>query len=62
MLGGFVGKNESEILDELAAAASLVMGQADEARPAVLVRGLSWKAPNLPASELIRSSAEDLFR
>ena len=48
--------------DELAAAASLVMGQADEARPAVLVRGLSWKAPNLPASELIRSSAEDLFR
>jgi coenzyme F420-0:L-glutamate ligase/coenzyme F420-1:gamma-L-glutamate ligase len=48
--------------DELAAAASLVMGQADEAQPAVLVRGLSWKAPNLPASELIRSSAEDLFR
>ncbi len=48
--------------DELAAAASLVMGQAAEAQPAVLVRGLSWTAPNLPASELIRSSAEDLFR
>ncbi len=48
--------------DELAAAASLVMGQADEAQPAVLVRGLSWKAPNLPAAELIRSSTEDLFR
>ena len=26
--------------DEIAGAASLVMGQADEARPAVLVRGL----------------------
>ncbi len=48
--------------DELAAAASLVMGQAAEAQPAVLVRGLSWNAPTLPASELIRSSAEDLFR
>ncbi len=48
--------------DELAAAASLVMGQAAEAQPAVLVRGLTWNAPNLPASELIRASAEDLFR
>ena len=28
--------------DEIAGAASLVMGQADEARPAVLVRGLAW--------------------
>ena len=31
--------------DEIASAASLVMGQADEARPAVLVRGLSWAEP-----------------
>jgi len=48
--------------DEIAAAASLVMGQADEALPVVVVRGLSWKAPNAPASELIRASGEDLFR
>ena len=48
--------------DELAAAASLVMGQAAEAQPAVLVRGLSWSAPTLPAAELIRAPAEDLFR
>ena len=33
--------------DEVAAAASLVMGQADEALPAVLIRGLSWSAPEL---------------
>ena len=31
--------------DEVAAAASLVMGQADEASPVVLVRGLRWSAP-----------------
>ena len=48
--------------DEIASAASLVMGQGDEAQPAVLVRGLSWKAPDLPAAELIRAPAEDLFR
>src|ERR1700743_3917291 len=33
--------------DEVAAAASLLMGQADEATPAVLIRGLSWSAPEL---------------
>ena len=31
--------------DEIAAAASLVMGQGDEAQPVVLMRGLSWSAP-----------------
>jgi coenzyme F420-0:L-glutamate ligase/coenzyme F420-1:gamma-L-glutamate ligase len=48
--------------DEIAAAASLVMGQADEALPVVLVRGLAWSAPASPAQELIRSAEEDLFR
>jgi coenzyme F420-0:L-glutamate ligase / coenzyme F420-1:gamma-L-glutamate ligase len=48
--------------DELAAAASLVMGQAAEGQPAVLVRGLTWTAPVLPAADLIRASSEDLFR
>ncbi len=48
--------------DEIAAAASLLMGQADEARPAVLVRGLSWAGPSSPAATLIRAPEEDLFR
>jgi coenzyme F420-0:L-glutamate ligase/coenzyme F420-1:gamma-L-glutamate ligase len=48
--------------DEIAAAASLVMGQGDEAQPVVLVRGLTWKAPANPAAELVRPAAEDLFR
>jgi coenzyme F420-0:L-glutamate ligase / coenzyme F420-1:gamma-L-glutamate ligase len=48
--------------DEVAAAASLLMGQADEARPAVLVRGLSWSAPESTAASLVRSPDEDLFR
>ena len=48
--------------DEIAAAASLLMGQAAEGQPAVLVRGLSWTAPESPASALVRPPAEDLFR
>lgn len=48
--------------DEIAAAASLVMGQGDEAQPVVLMRGLTWSAPANPASELVRPAAEDMFR
>ena len=48
--------------DEIAAAASLLMGQADEALPAVLVRGLMWSAQPRPAKALIRAAEEDLFR
>lgn len=48
--------------DEIAAAASLLMGQADEAIPAVLIRGLMWSAPAQAASALIRAADEDLFR
>ena len=48
--------------DEIAAAASLLQGQAAEAQPVVLVRGLQWSAPVAPAAELVRPAEEDLFR
>jgi coenzyme F420-0:L-glutamate ligase/coenzyme F420-1:gamma-L-glutamate ligase len=48
--------------DEIAAAASLVMGQADEASPVVLIRGLRWSAPQSTAASILRSPNEDLFR
>ena len=48
--------------DELAAAASLVMGQADEGQPIVLVRGLLPAERASAASTLVRPAAEDLFR
>jgi len=50
------------LADELAAAASLVMGQAAEAMPVVLVRGGAWTQQPLPADALIRPAPEDLFR
>ncbi len=50
------------LADEVAAAASLVMGQGAERQPVVLVRGLALRAPARPAADLVRPSAEDLFR
>jgi coenzyme F420-0:L-glutamate ligase/coenzyme F420-1:gamma-L-glutamate ligase len=48
--------------DEIAAAASLVMGQAAEGMPVVLVRGLAWNVSASPARALVRPPEEDLFR
>jgi coenzyme F420-0:L-glutamate ligase/coenzyme F420-1:gamma-L-glutamate ligase len=50
--------------DELAAAASLIMGQADEGIPAVWVRGLEPRMLEAPsgAGRLVRPLERDLFK
>jgi coenzyme F420-0:L-glutamate ligase/coenzyme F420-1:gamma-L-glutamate ligase len=48
--------------DELAAAASLVMGQADEGLPVVLARGFPYALREGSVAELIRPREQDLFR
>ncbi len=48
--------------DELAAGASLVMGQVDEATPIVHVRGFPYKLREGNLSELLRPKDQDLFR
>ncbi len=48
--------------DELAAAASLLMGQADEGLPVVLARGFPYARRESSVAELIRAREEDLFR
>lgn len=48
--------------DEMAAAASLIMGQAAEGRPVVHLRGLAQVSCGGNAQELIRPMEEDLFR
>ncbi len=48
--------------DEIAAAASLVMGQDKQGVPAVLIRGLDYHEGNAPARSLYRKKEEDLFR
>jgi coenzyme F420-0:L-glutamate ligase/coenzyme F420-1:gamma-L-glutamate ligase len=48
--------------DELAAAASLVMGQANEGTPIVHVRGFPYSLREGNLSELLRPKEQDLFR
>jgi coenzyme F420-0:L-glutamate ligase/coenzyme F420-1:gamma-L-glutamate ligase len=47
--------------DEIAAAASLVMGQAAEGVPAVILRGMAPCVCGAPAAALIRKGEENLF-
>lgn len=53
---------EIALADEIASAASLMMGQGDEGQPAVHMRGLKWDEPAAPASRLLRPKETDLFR
>ena len=48
--------------DELAAAASLVMGQVDEATPIIHVRGFPYELRDGSLHELLRAREQDLFR
>jgi coenzyme F420-0:L-glutamate ligase / coenzyme F420-1:gamma-L-glutamate ligase len=62
LFGRAMRVTEVAIADELAAAASLMMGQADEGTPVVHVRGLRWNAAPVNAAALIRPKHMDLFR
>ena len=53
---------EVGIADEVAAAASLLMGQAAEGRPVIHVRGFPYDRREGSAAELIRPKEQDLFR
>jgi len=53
---------EVGMADEVAAAASLLMGQAAESAPVILVRGLSLPRREGDARELIRPRDMDMFR
>ena len=50
------------VADELAAAASLVMGQASEGTPVVHVRGFPYPLREGSLQELLRPKEQDLFR
>jgi coenzyme F420-0:L-glutamate ligase / coenzyme F420-1:gamma-L-glutamate ligase len=53
---------EVALADEIASAASLLMGQADEARPIVLARGIPRSGRSGSAADLVRARKMDLFR
>jgi coenzyme F420-0:L-glutamate ligase / coenzyme F420-1:gamma-L-glutamate ligase len=62
MFGRPMRVTEVAVADQIASAASLLMGEANERRPAVHVRGLTWDADPRPASALVRPKDMDLFR
>ncbi len=53
---------EVGLADELAAAASALMGQAGEGRPVVHLRGLPYPLREASVGELLRPEEQDLFR
>lgn len=62
LFGRAMRVTEVAIADEIAAAASLLMGQTDDGFPFVHVRGLAWDAPACDAAALLRQKKHDLFR
>jgi coenzyme F420-0:L-glutamate ligase / coenzyme F420-1:gamma-L-glutamate ligase len=54
---------QTNVADELASAAELVIGQANEGIPAAIIRGYDYqKTENASAAELTRPKEKDLFR
>jgi coenzyme F420-0:L-glutamate ligase/coenzyme F420-1:gamma-L-glutamate ligase len=55
---------QTPVADQLACAATLVMGEGAEGRPVVLARGVpaAWRRDSARAADLLRPTAEDLFR
>ena len=53
---------EVAVADELAAAASLLMGQADEGRPVIHARGVPYARRDGNGRELLRPASMDMFR
>lgn len=62
MTGRALQVSEIAPADSLAAAAVLVMGEAAEATPVVLIHGASGGGADTPAGAVHRPRAEDLFR
>jgi len=62
LFGDLLQVTQVGLADELAAGASLVMGQADEGLPVVHVRGLPYALRDGSLVELLRPEEDDLFR
>lgn len=62
LFGNVMQVTEVGLADEVAAAASTLMGQVDEGRPVVHVRGLPYPLREGGLSELLRPRDQDLFR
>jgi coenzyme F420-0:L-glutamate ligase/coenzyme F420-1:gamma-L-glutamate ligase len=62
LFGNVMRITEVGLADEVAAAASVLMGQVDEGRPVVHVRGLPYPLRPGNLREILRPRDQDLFR
>jgi coenzyme F420-0:L-glutamate ligase/coenzyme F420-1:gamma-L-glutamate ligase len=63
MFGYVLRVKQTAVADELASAAELLIGQASEGIPVVIIRGYDYQpTENVSAKELIRPKEEDFFR
>ena len=61
LTGRLLESSELGLADEIAAAASLAMGQADEGTPVAIVRGLNFADDGSTARTIVRPPEMDLF-
>jgi coenzyme F420-0:L-glutamate ligase/coenzyme F420-1:gamma-L-glutamate ligase len=61
LFGRILEQTITALADQVAAAADLVAGQADEGRPFVVVRGLTFPVGMHSAQELLRPTDQDLY-
>jgi coenzyme F420-0:L-glutamate ligase/coenzyme F420-1:gamma-L-glutamate ligase len=62
LFGRALRVTEVAFADEIASAASMIMGQSGEGRPVVHIRGLAWSGAPTPATDLVRPKQRDMFR
>jgi len=62
LFGYRVKHTEVALIDQLASAASLLMGETNEGIPAVIIRGFRYPKGRNKARDLIRPEESDLFR
>ena len=62
LFGNVLEVSETAMGDEIASAASLLMGQGNEGHPVVIVSGFDVSPSQVSASALIRPASQDLFR
>jgi len=62
MFGRILQVSEHAVADAIAAAAELIIGEADEATPVVIARGLDQGLSNQDSKALLRPAQDDMFR
>ncbi|MFA5572054.1 MAG: coenzyme F420-0:L-glutamate ligase [Candidatus Bathyarchaeia archaeon] len=62
LFGYLLRIKQTAVADELASAAELVMGQADEGIPVAIVKGYNYTIDESTTTQLIRAKEKDLFR